>query len=83
MACDFSSTTADERACGQVVIMHALQAYFSYDLVTMCGFPSITLEGTLDDWRALRAKAEARMQGSNPRPLTVHAAALARHGRCS
>jgi len=59
MACDFSSTTADERACGQVVIMHALQQYFSYDLVTLCGFPSISLEGTLDDWRALRAKAEA------------------------
>merc|ERR1719231_857531 len=27
--------------------------------MTCCGFPRVTLEGSLDDWRALRAHAEA------------------------
>ena len=48
-----------ERAAAQVVLMNTLKAYFSYQLVTMCGIPEVTLEGTVDDWKKLRDKALA------------------------
>ena len=54
----FSTTTADEKTCGAVAVMSAMQKYFKYKLFTRCGFPSITLEGSLADWQLLRRKAE-------------------------
>jgi hypothetical protein len=59
---DFSTTTAVERGVSQIVLMSAMQPYFKYDLVTLCGIPSITLLGTPDDWRAIRRRAEAFAQ---------------------
>ena len=50
---DFSTTGPVERAASEIVLMDAMQAYFSYVFQTICGIPSITLEGTLDDWRAI------------------------------
>lgn len=64
MATDFSSTTADERVAGQMTVMHVLEQYFDFGMMSMCGFPSITLEGTLEDWRGLRRKAEAMVRGT-------------------
>ena len=54
---DFSTTTAVERAASTVVLMEAMSSYFEYELVTMCGIPSITLLGTPDDWRSVRTRA--------------------------
>ena len=34
-----------------------MQSYFTYATMTACGFPSVTLEGSEDDWRALKARA--------------------------
>ena len=34
-----------------------LQHYFRYEMMCGCGVPSITLTGTSEDWRNLRAKA--------------------------
>merc|ERR1719487_1947722 len=48
----FSSTTADEKTCAAVAVMSAMQKFFDYKLYTRCGFPSITLEGSLEDWQA-------------------------------
>ena len=38
--------------------MGAVQSYFSYELLTLCGIPEITLEGTVDDWRSIRRRAQ-------------------------
>lgn len=54
----FSTTTADEKTCGAVAVMSAMQKFFTYKMRTKCGFPSITLEGSLADWQLLRHKAE-------------------------
>jgi len=54
----FSSTTAIEKTCGAVCVMSAMQKFFDYKLCTRCGFPSITLEGSLTDWKLLRLKAQ-------------------------
>lgn len=57
----FSGTTAAEGIAGAVTVMNITQNYFSFKCSTCCGFPSVTLEGTLEDWELLRAHAEALM----------------------
>jgi hypothetical protein len=53
---EFTTTGPNEKAAAQVVLMDTLKNYFEYEVHTMCGIPEITLEGTLDDWKKLRAK---------------------------
>eukprot|EP01043_Picozoa_sp_COSAG02_P074974 COSAG02_NODE_15247_length_1190_cov_1.191567_1_plen_311_part_10 len=53
MATDFSTTTAAEKVAGQMTVMHAMEKFFDYRMCTMCGFPSITLEGSADDWHSV------------------------------
>jgi hypothetical protein len=55
---DFSTTGPVERAASEVVLMDAMQAFFSYEFHTMCGIPSVTLEGTVEDWGALSQRVE-------------------------
>lgn len=64
MATGFSSTTPDERVAGQMAVMNIVEQYFDFKMSTACGFPSITLEGSLQDWRSLRRKAEILVQGT-------------------
>lgn len=47
---DFSTTDPVSRAASEVVLMDAMQAYFSYGVSTCCGIPSITLLGQPLDW---------------------------------
>jgi len=54
----FSTTGPVEKAACEIALMSTLQSYFSYKVVTTCGIPSITLLGTLDDWRTLEDRAE-------------------------
>jgi hypothetical protein len=54
---EFSTTGIVERAAVEITLMTALQAYFDYTLVTRCGIPAITLEGTPEDWSLLHAAA--------------------------
>ncbi len=57
-----STTTLVERTASQIVMMGALQRYFNYTVGSLCGIPSITLEGTRDDWSNLIAKVD-RLEG--------------------
>jgi hypothetical protein len=59
VVCDFTTTGPCERAASQVVLLDALQSYFDYVFVTRCGIPEITLDGTVDDWRAVRRRSRA------------------------
>jgi hypothetical protein len=49
----FSTTGVAERAAAQIVLLDAMQSYFSYEFRTMCGIPQVVLEGTADDWEKL------------------------------
>jgi hypothetical protein len=49
----FSTTGATEIAVAQVVLLDAMQSYFEYRAMTLCGIPEIVLEGTADDWQQL------------------------------
>jgi hypothetical protein len=58
LVADFSTTGPIERAASQVVMLGAFEPYFRYVLRCICGIPSITLEGTPDDWLRLKGKVE-------------------------
>ena len=64
MATDFSTTTVDEKVAGQMTVMHAMEKYFDFCMETECGFPSITLEGSAEDWHSVRRKAEDLVRAS-------------------
>lgn len=55
---DFSTTGPADRVAGQIVLMDAMQSYFEYVFATRCGIPSITLEGTTDDWASLSRRLD-------------------------
>jgi hypothetical protein len=59
LATDFDTSTPTEIVAGQVTVMDMMQNFFEYRMMSKCGFPTITLEGTSRDWRALVGKAEA------------------------
>jgi len=53
---NFSTTTPTTKAVSEIVLMDSVQNYFEFALSTCCGIPSITLEGTLEDWKNIRAR---------------------------
>ncbi|MEV4137266.1 DUF4419 domain-containing protein [Dactylosporangium sp. NPDC049742] len=57
--CDFSTSTDVERTAGQVVLLDVYSPYFSLWLQCLCGIPSVTLTGTVEDWRRIRARVDA------------------------
>jgi hypothetical protein len=54
----FSTTGPIERAASELVLMNAMKNYFDCRMFTLCGIPAITLLGTVEDWRAIRRRAE-------------------------
>jgi hypothetical protein len=57
LVCDFGTSGAVERAASQIVMMDVFERYFHYLLYCICGIPTVTLEGTTDDWQRLADKA--------------------------
>ena len=59
LAADFSTTTSVERIASQITLMESMKSYFDYLAVRLgCGIPSVTLQGTPDDWRAVLSKTQ-------------------------
>ena len=58
MIADFSTTSMDERIASQITLMETVKTYFDiWNASLSCGIPTITLEGTPEDWRKVREKA--------------------------
>ena len=56
----FSTTTPCSHTTGMISIMSAMKHYFDYRLMMGgCGFPSITIEGTVADWELVKTKTQA------------------------
>lgn len=53
---DFTTTTDSDRAVAAVLMMGAMQKYFSYGFGLMCGIPSVTLLGEREDWEKIHNK---------------------------
>jgi hypothetical protein len=58
LTCDFSTTTAVDRVASEIVLLDAYSPYLNYVFRCVCGIPEITLLGTPDDWRAIRARVD-------------------------
>ena len=59
MTCNFSTTGTMEKMVSQITLMETVKQYFDFmEFLVGCGIPSITLEGTPDDWRLLREKTQ-------------------------
>ncbi len=58
LICDFNTSGPTERAVSQIVMMDIFKRYFHYRMVGICGIPTVTLEGSTDDWQRLRDKLE-------------------------
>ena len=59
---DFSTTGTVERMASEIVLMETTKSFFEFIIMYAgCGFPSITLTGTVDDWQAIADKT-ARLQ---------------------
>jgi hypothetical protein len=61
----FSTTTENDRVIGSMILMASMKQYFSYEFVTLCGIPKITLEGTPDDWKLVEQKAGRLIEFDN------------------
>ena len=63
MTADFSTTGVDERIASQITLMETVKTYFDFwNVVIACGIPTITLEGTPEDWQKVREKARMLAQ---------------------
>lgn len=51
----FTTTTYMEKAAFEVTLMDGMDSYFEYVMTTACGIPSITLEGTSEDWLKIKS----------------------------
>jgi Domain of unknown function (DUF4419) len=58
----FSTTGIVEKAASEIVLLDAMQSYFEYEVVTLCGIPQIQLEGTLADWQLLLERTQQLAQ---------------------
>lgn len=56
---NFSTASLDETAASEVILMHAMSKYFDYGMRTLCGFPRITLEGSVEDWENIYGRVRA------------------------
>jgi hypothetical protein len=54
----FTTTGPAERAAAGIVLLDAVQSYFTVVLRPACGIPAMTLEGTTADWESLTQRAE-------------------------
>ena len=58
LKCDFSTTDQASRIASLIVMMDIFESYFKYELMGICGIPSITLTGTSEDWDRMAAKVQ-------------------------
>lgn len=56
---NFSTTGPVERAASEIVLLDTMQSYFEYEMSSVCGIPSITLEGTEEDWQSIATRVES------------------------
>ena len=58
----FTTTTENDRIVASVSMMATPQSYCNYRYCILCGLPSITLLGSIDDWKLLRSKVDRLLE---------------------
>eukprot|EP01155_Anaeramoeba_flamelloides_P044965 Anaeramoba_flamelloidesc38605_g1_i2.p1 GENE.c38605_g1_i2~~c38605_g1_i2.p1 ORF type:complete len:276 (-),score=64.72 c38605_g1_i2:141-968(-) len=55
---EYSTTTPTITTTYQITLMDTVKSYYKYKMKRGCGIPSISLEGTLEDWQLIRSKVQ-------------------------
>ena len=55
---NFTTTTDADKAIASIIMMSALQKFFSYKFSLKCGIPSVTLLGDKADWELILTRIE-------------------------
>jgi hypothetical protein len=58
----FSTTTDKDLFIGRVALLGTLKRYFAYAVHERCGLPCVTLEGSVEDWREVRRRADRLLE---------------------
>ena len=53
---DYSMSTKTHVIGSQITVMTSLQEYFEYEMMFMCGIPSLEMEGDEEDWKLMKRK---------------------------
>ena len=61
----FTTTTENDRIVASVTMMATLKEYFEYEFGIVFGLPSVTLLGSLTDWKLLRKKLDCLQEFDN------------------
>ncbi|KAN0003940.1 hypothetical protein ACTFIZ_010105 [Dictyostelium cf. discoideum] len=62
---DFSTTTENDRVVYSASLMSTFKSYFDYRYMTFCGLPSVTLQGSTEDWINLKQRIERLIEFDN------------------
>ncbi|KAF2111184.1 hypothetical protein BDV96DRAFT_582721 [Lophiotrema nucula] len=63
----FTTTTDNDIAVASMTMMATMKEYFSYGACSLCGLPSVTLQGTQEDWENILARLDRFAQyGKEP-----------------
>lgn len=52
----FSTTTTVDRTVSAMLMMASMKSYFDYTFLMRCGIPSVTLDGTKEDWLDIQSR---------------------------
>jgi len=77
--CDFSTSTEVERLASEIVLLDAYSPFYDYGISCVCGIPELTLTGTPEDWRSIRARIDVLAeltQGSSITAWPAHLGAI-------
>jgi len=69
---EFSTTTPEIKTVGSVVLMGAMQKYFSYKFELRCGLPGVTMLGTLTDWQNIRQRIDKLLEFNQAQLIKWH-----------
>lgn len=61
----FTTTTDNDRSVAAMIMMATLQDYFTYSIKFGCGFPSVTLEGEVSDWKDILSRIQKLSEYGN------------------
>ncbi len=59
---NFTTSDANSRFVGKIVLMGSMQKYFEYNARFLCGIPHVTLLGTLEDWKLVKQRVDKLRQ---------------------
>ncbi len=59
LTANFTTTTQTSKIVSEITVMETVKEYFNYKIImTGCGIPKITIEGTVEDWEKVLEKTK-------------------------